>query len=278
MGQLSSKYAGRHGVPHPSNLNELLQLWMACGSTRALMEIYSLCLAAMSGGDACVDALLDTSLQHSPHFDWVVAHIGSSFPATIINRVLACGLKDFGAHGENLQFPGGAADKRVPKIASVVGILGHLAARHGGSIKQELAEDVPREFGARAAAAQSHRPLPAAARRHVPRRCWAPSPRSWWTPCSPPMLNQLHQCLAPLPREDLDNMVTILVHLIAQTAAGAYRTLQFLVNTAIPASVITPPGGLAGPARGRPRRPATAWCTCCCCTCRSWCTTAAPPA
>lgn len=66
----------------------------------------------------------------------------------------------------------------------------------------------------------------------------------------PAVLNQLHQCLAPLPREDLDNMVTILVHLIAQTAAGAYRTLQFLVNTAIPASVITPPGGSLAPHEG----------------------------
>lgn len=33
--------------------------------------------------------------MHSPHFDWVVAHVGSSFPHTVITRVLSCGLKDF---------------------------------------------------------------------------------------------------------------------------------------------------------------------------------------
>ncbi|XP_016402612.1 integrator complex subunit 5-like, partial [Sinocyclocheilus rhinocerous] len=145
LGQLGSKHAGRRAAPHSSSLNELLQLWMSCAATRSLMECYSQCLAAMLAWcpDACVDALLDTSVQHSPHFDWVVAHIGSAFPGTIISRVLACGLKDFYAHGYssaekiNQQQP---IDKssRVPKIGSVVGILGHLASRHSDSIKKEL--------------------------------------------------------------------------------------------------------------------------------------------
>jgi len=29
--------------------------------------------------DVCVDALLEASVKHSPHFDWVVAHIGFVF-------------------------------------------------------------------------------------------------------------------------------------------------------------------------------------------------------
>lgn len=41
----------------------------------------------------------DTSVAHSPHFDWVVAHVGSCFPHTVITRVLSCGLKDFSQHG-----------------------------------------------------------------------------------------------------------------------------------------------------------------------------------
>ncbi|XP_074786374.1 integrator complex subunit 5 [Athene noctua] len=251
MGQLSSKYAGRHGVPPPAGLNELLQLWMSCGATRTLMEIYTQCLAAMIGAcpDACVDALLDTSVQHSPHFDWVVAHIGSSFPGTIINRVLSCGLKDFCAHGAaapgDLLFggaAGGGGDKRVPKIASVVGILGHLASRHSGSIKQELL----RLF---------HESLTPARDQHqkaaVPflLQLAVMSPPLLGAISSelvdslkPNVLNQLHQHFSSLPREDLDNMVGIVVHLICQTSAGAYRILQFLVNTAMPASVITPPG------------------------------------
>lgn len=246
MGQLSSKYAGRHGVPHASSLNELLQLWMSCKATRTLMEIYTQCLSAMIGGcpDACVDALLDTSVQHSPHFDWVVAHIGSSFPNTIINRVLSCGLKDFCAHGAapgDLLFPA-AADKRVPKIASVVGILGHLASRHSGSIKQELLRMFHESLGP---ARDQHQ------KAAVPflLQLAVMSPALLGTISSelvdslkPNVLNQLHQHFASLPREDLENMVSIVVHLICQTSAGAYRILQFLVNTAMPASVITPPG------------------------------------
>lgn len=37
----------------------------------------------------------DMSVTHSPHFDWVVVHVGSSFPETVITKVLTCGLKDF---------------------------------------------------------------------------------------------------------------------------------------------------------------------------------------
>lgn len=249
MGQLSSKYAGRHGVPHASNLNELLQLWMSCKATRTLMEIYTQCLSSMISTcpDACVDALLDTSVQHSPHFDWVVAHIGSSFPNTIINRVLSCGLKDFCMHGtasaDLLLFPSStSADKRVPKIASVVGILGHLASRHSESIKQELLRMFHGSLGP-AREQQQKATIPFLLQLAVM------SPTLLGTisaelvdSLKPSVLNQLHQHFATLPREDLENMVSIVVHLICQTSGGAYRTLQFLINTAMPASVITTPG------------------------------------
>ncbi|XP_050813177.1 integrator complex subunit 5 [Gopherus flavomarginatus] len=246
MGQLSSKYAGRHGVPHASSLNELLQLWMSCKATRTLMDIYTQCLSSMINTcpDACVDALLDTSVQHSPHFDWVVAHIGSSFPNTIISRVLSCGLKDFCVHGAapvDLLFPT-AADKRVPKIASVVGILGHLASRHSDSIKQELLRMFHESLGP-VRDQQQKATVPFLLQLAVM------SPMLLGTISSelvdslrPSVLSQLHQHFAALPREDLENMVSIVVHLICQTSAGAYRILQFLVNTAMPASVITTPG------------------------------------
>ncbi|XP_042297042.1 integrator complex subunit 5 [Sceloporus undulatus] len=248
MGQLSSKYAGRHGVPHASSLNELLQLWMSCKATRTLMEIYTQCLSSMISTcpDACVDALLDTSVQHSPHFDWVVAHIGSSFPNTIINRVLSCGLKDFCMHGtasaDLLLFPSTTAtDKRVPKIASVVGILGHLASRHSESIKQELLRMFHGSLGP-TWDQQQKATVPFLLQLAVM------SPTLLGTisvelvdSLKPGVLNQLHQHFALLPREDLENMVSIVVHLICQTSEGAYRTLQFLINTAMPASVITTP-------------------------------------
>ncbi|NXY80602.1 INT5 protein, partial [Glareola pratincola] len=243
MGQLSSKYAGRRGVPQASSLNELLQLWMSCDATRTLMEIYTQCLSAMIGGcpDACVDALLDTSVQHSPHFDWVVAHIGSSFPNTIINRVLSCGLKDFCAHGDSL-FPAAAAAAAAPKMASVVGILGHLASRHSGSIKQELLRMFHESLGpARDQHQKAAVPFLLQLALMSPPLLATVSPELVDS-LKPNVLNQLHQNFASLPREELDNVVGVVVHLVCQTSAGAYRILQFLVNTAMPASVITPPG------------------------------------
>lgn len=249
MGQLSSKYSSRPGVPPPASLNELLQLWMSCPATRALLDIYSQCLGAMAGScpDACVDALLDTSVQHSPHFDWVVAHVGSSFPGTIISRVLSCGLKDFCAHssgGSEVTLPGTAGDKRVPKIASVVGILGHLASRHANSIKQELLRMFHESLGSPREHHKATVPFLLQLALMSPALLAAVSPELVDS-LQPPVLNQLHQHFSGLPREELEGVVGVVVHLLCHTSAGALRTLRFLLATAAPATVIAGPG--AGP-------------------------------
>ncbi|XP_026878543.1 integrator complex subunit 5 [Electrophorus electricus] len=259
LGQLSSKHAGRRAAPHSSSLNELLQLWMSCAATRSLMECYSQCLAAMLAWcpDACVDALLDTSVQHSPHFDWVVAHIGSAFPGTIISRVLACGLKDFYAHG----YPSGektsqpqAIDKssRVPKIGSVVGILGHLASRHSDSIKRELLRMFqdslsPPPQNTPSSGTVGWESSPHLRRATVPflLQLAALSPTLLGAVSAelveflrPPVLLQLQAQFQGLPREELENMLGLAVHLISQSPAGGARVLRFLADTATPASVI----------------------------------------
>lgn len=41
------------------------------------------------------------SILHNPHFDWVIVHVGSSFPETVINKVLTCGIKDFCSSEQN---------------------------------------------------------------------------------------------------------------------------------------------------------------------------------
>lgn len=74
----------------------------------------------------------DTSVKHSPNFDWVVAHVGSCFPNTVITRVLSCGLKDF---CQNKSYEQGCDS---PKLKSVVGILGHLAGSHSDDIQKAL--------------------------------------------------------------------------------------------------------------------------------------------
>lgn len=262
LGQLSSKHAGRRGAPHSSSLNELLQLWMSCAATRSLMEAYSQCLAAMLAWcpDACVDALLDTSVQHSPHFDWVVAHIGSAFPGTIISRVLACGLKDFCSHvpkDQGLVVMGMDKGAKVPKIGSVVGILGHLAVHHSDSIRKELLRMfqeslTPASQLSPNLSSTSWETSPQLRRAAVPflLQLAAMSPDLFGAVSSelvellrPPVLLQLHSLLQGLPREELDNMVGLAVHLISQSPTGGARTLRFLADTATPASVI-----ISGPA------------------------------
>ncbi|XP_019725501.1 integrator complex subunit 5 [Hippocampus comes] len=257
LGQLSSKHAGRRVAPHSSSLNELLQLWMSCAGTRSLMEAYSQCLAAMLAWcpDACVDALLDTSVQHSPHFDWVVAHIGSAFPGTIISRVLACGLKDFCSHGtkdQGLLVNGVDKGSRVPKIGSVVGILGHLAAHHSDSIRKELLRMFQESLSpstpmSPTSSSTSWEGSPQLRRAAVPflLQLAAMSPNLFGAVSAelvdllrPPVLLQLHSLLQGLPREELDNMLGLAVHLICQSPSGGARVLRFLADTATPASVI----------------------------------------
>lgn len=101
---------------------------MSCRTTRTLIDITAQCLQCLmfSDTESCINALLNTSVLHSPHFDWVVAHVGSCFPNTVITRVLTCGLKDFCANVNN------------PKLNSVVGILGHLAGSHFIDIRTAL--------------------------------------------------------------------------------------------------------------------------------------------
>ncbi|KAJ9588448.1 hypothetical protein L9F63_018181 [Diploptera punctata] len=135
LGELSSRYAGRAHVPLSAGLNETLQLWMSCRATRTLIDITTQCLSCLMHSDTetCISALLDTSVAHSPHFDWVVAHVGSCFPHTVITRVLSCGLKDFNQRGTD-------PNTKTPKLNSVVGILGHLAASHFADIRSALLE------------------------------------------------------------------------------------------------------------------------------------------
>lgn len=67
---------------------------------------------------------LDTSATHSPHFDWVVAHVGNSYPQTIVSKVLALGLQHFSS-----------TPPTISKLSSVAGILGHLVTTHAKEVQ-----------------------------------------------------------------------------------------------------------------------------------------------
>ncbi|KYM94915.1 Integrator complex subunit 5 [Cyphomyrmex costatus] len=133
LGKLSSDYSKRGNLPVNAGINDFMQQWMSCRATRTLIDITAQCLQCLMHSDteSCIKALLDTSVIHSPYFDWVVAHVGSCFPNTVITRVLSCGLKDFCAMGYE-------HNVKNPKLNSVVGILGHLAGSHFQDIRKAL--------------------------------------------------------------------------------------------------------------------------------------------
>lgn len=136
LGKLSSEFSKRITPSGHAGINDCLQHWMACQATRTLIDITAQCLQCLMHADAesCIQALLDTSVMHSPHFDWVVAHVGSCFSNVVITRVLSCGLKDFCSTTYNEY-----RDRRKdPKLNSVVGILSHLAGSHFYDIKNAL--------------------------------------------------------------------------------------------------------------------------------------------
>ncbi|XP_066597550.1 integrator complex subunit 5 [Prorops nasuta] len=133
LGKLSTDYAKRGNLPINAGINDFLQQWMSCKATHTLIDIVARCVQCLihSNTESCVKALLDTSVLHSPYFDWVVAHVGCCFPNTVITRVLSCGLKDFCSMGYEYNI-------KNPKLNSVVGILGHLAGSHFKDIRQAM--------------------------------------------------------------------------------------------------------------------------------------------
>jgi len=141
----SSKVCGKQGPNSNQLLHEKMSAWLGCSAARVLLDLAADCLAKlmdskvdtkmentvdymMSDTESCVAALLETSVKHTPHFDWVVAHIGSCFPHTVTHRVLSVGLKDFITASKEGE--GEVTLTKVPRLLSVVNILSHLATTH----------------------------------------------------------------------------------------------------------------------------------------------------
>ncbi|XP_076043660.1 integrator complex subunit 5 omd [Oratosquilla oratoria] len=110
-----------------ATLEEVLAVWLACPPAKGLMALTVACIAHHP--DTAIAALLQVSATAGPSFDWVVAHVGCSFPSTVIHRVLALGLASFAAnssHGHHHQ------------LVSVNNILAHLADKHRADIQRAL--------------------------------------------------------------------------------------------------------------------------------------------
>ncbi|XP_059160155.1 integrator complex subunit 5-like [Physella acuta] len=240
LGMVSTKYAAKRGVQHSTSLNEVLQMWMACPPAKMLIEITTECFAAMVGGapDMCVDALLEASVRYSPNFDWVVAHIGSCFPRTIITRVLNCGLKDYcTSSSDGLDKDMANNRMKVPKMASVVGILGHLAAKHSQDIRKALMALFEASLHGES---QSNRMttlpflLQLASMSDMLLQILT---SDLVAVLSPAVVNKLHRQFTHWKRaapSDYNSFLNLVVHLIAKCKVGSCDMINFLLQTAIP--------------------------------------------
>ena len=140
LGRMSSRWSSKISGPPSGLLHDKLSAWLACPAARCLLELAAACLSTLlhtTDTEACVASLLETSVRHAPHFDWVVAHLGSCFPRTVTSRVLSLGLRDFAAAS-----PGSAeaALGKVPKLVTVVSILSHLGSTHPLELEQGVEE------------------------------------------------------------------------------------------------------------------------------------------
>lgn len=55
---------------------------------RCLLGLAASCFGKLNSGETedCIATLLSTYVQHSPHFDWVVARLGGCFPLKVISK------------------------------------------------------------------------------------------------------------------------------------------------------------------------------------------------
>lgn len=100
-----------------------------------LIDLTTLSLENLNQSETgtCINALLETNVEHYPYFDWVVAHVGGCFPQTVVTRVLACGLHDFILYGFSED------PKNVsPKIQSAECILTYLSMSHACNIRKAV--------------------------------------------------------------------------------------------------------------------------------------------
>lgn len=84
LGTLSHKFArGR-----PRDIAGSCSLWLASPAMRCLLGLAASCFHQLDSAETeeCIGVLLGTYVQHSPHFDWVVARLGGSFPLKVISK------------------------------------------------------------------------------------------------------------------------------------------------------------------------------------------------
>lgn len=68
-------------------------LWLGSSAMRCLVGLAASCFGKLNSDETedCIASLLNTYVQNSPHFDWVVARLGGCFPLKVISKyVFVC--------------------------------------------------------------------------------------------------------------------------------------------------------------------------------------------
>lgn len=71
-----------------ADIGSACSLWLGSSAMRCLLGLAASCFGKLSSSETedCIATLLATYVQHSPHFDWVVARLGGCFPLKVISK------------------------------------------------------------------------------------------------------------------------------------------------------------------------------------------------
>jgi integrator complex subunit 5 len=83
LGQLSSNHSRRI-----MDIGSACSFWLGSNAIRCLIGLSALSFSKLNvkETETCIAGLLATYMQHSPHFDWVVARLGGCFPSKVISQ------------------------------------------------------------------------------------------------------------------------------------------------------------------------------------------------
>ncbi|XP_035710645.1 integrator complex subunit 5 isoform X4 [Folsomia candida] len=137
LGQLSKDYSHQIAFTHGAqlqNVNDTIRFWMGSKAIQSLMDLTARCLTCRdhANADTFISALIDTSTIHSPRFDWVVAHVGNTYPQTIVSQVLNLGFQHFSVNSPMASV----------KLNSVRAILEHLVGTHAKEVQQAFDQTI----------------------------------------------------------------------------------------------------------------------------------------
>nr|CAB3256464.1 integrator complex subunit 5-like [Phallusia mammillata] len=254
LGQVSSCSKQRQTVPPPGNLGHLLSFWLNVVPMRMLLDVYRTCLKILieNSPQSCVDSLLKASASHSPHFDWVVADVGSAFPDAIVERVLYTGFSKFcKLRWTPMSLQPSASitmnENEQTILTSVTRVLEHLFLFHPSKVCNKIVDMFKTPPSGKSSShikvtlylmnlfSVSPVLLPATTEMFVDL-------------IDATRLNNLYKQFQKLNRspEEIANLSSLVVHLVCKSSSGSAKLISFLLAT----TCSKPTGKLQGMDKG----------------------------